>query len=231
MEMNKRSRVTLVLLGLILVGSLLGAGCATLFTDSEDEISFRSNVDPVKIIIDGNFVGETPITIPVDRKLQKYKVKFSKEGYDTQEIELAHKFNSNAWVIIDITASVTTFYTPMGIDALSGALIQYTPKSYQIEMMPTKTGDAGKFHQRIISKQFAASNYDNLRRDLVFGKGEYLGGLQKTFMVPPQHSTPFEELLLQNKSELLKADDGLELWDRINEMMGDHPSLKFYQMG
>jgi len=218
----------LILFGL--TAFLAFSGCATIFSDGEDTITFNSSVDKTKVFLDGIKLGETPLTIPIDRKTANRKLKFSKSGYQTQEMELLHDFNLNFGMILDLTGTALTL-TPMGINALSGNLIKYTPTEYHIEMEPEKFSDHNLFRQRVTSKRFAAHNFTNIQRDLVTGEGEFLEGLKASFQVPPAHQDALEEILKTNTDMLITTNNGLELWNHLNQLVKEDPKLKNYSLG
>ena len=206
------------------------SGCATIFTDGEDEITFNSNVAGTKVYLDGIKLGETPLTIDIDRKTTNRMLKFTKPGYQTQEQELLHDFNLNFGMTLDLTGTALTL-TPMGVNALSGNLIKYTPTEYHIEMEPVKTGDHKLFLQRIASMRFAAHNYPDIQRDMVTGKGEFMDGLKASFHVPVAHTEAFNQVLQSNLNTLITADNGLEFWNQLNQLVKDDPVLAAYHLG
>lgn len=213
-----------------LTAFLAFGGCATIFSDGVDEITFNSNVDKTKVFFDNSLVGETPLTLSVDRQLHRIKVRFSKEGYQSQEMLLAHKLNLNTGMILDLTGTLTTL-TPGAIDALSGNLIKYSPTDYQIEMMPEKSGNLDLFHRRVASKRFAAHNFSDIQRDLVVGEGEYLEALADSFYIQLAHHDAFQGMLQAYLDDLVTAEHGLIFWDRLNQRVKDHPQLKHYHLG
>lgn len=213
-----------------LIALLTLGGCATIFSDGEDEITFNSNVDKTKVYLDGMKLGETPLTISIDRKTANRKLKFTKSGYQTQEMELLHDFNMNFSMLLDITGTALTL-TPMAVDALSGNLIKYTPTEYHIEMEPEKTGDHKLFRQRVASMRFAAYNFADIQRDLVTGEGEFLEGLEASFQIPPTHKRAFEEVLQANIDMLITTDNGLVFWNHLNQLVKEHPVLTTYHLG
>jgi hypothetical protein len=217
-----------ILFGLTLFLAL--GGCATIFTDGEDEITFNSNVDKTSVYLDGIKLGETPLTIDIDRKTANRMLKFTKPGYQTQEQELLHDFNLNFGMILDLTGTALTL-TPMGVNAMSGNLIKYNPTAYHIEMEPVKTGNHKLFLQRIASMRFAAYNFPDIQRDLVSGKGEFLDGLKASFQIPPTHKEAFDEVLQTNLDKLITTDNGLEFWNRVNQLVKDDPGLRNYHLG
>jgi hypothetical protein len=205
-------------------------GCATIFTDGEDEITFNSNVPGTKVYLDGIKLGETPLTIDIDRKTANRMLKFVKEGYQTQEQELLHDFNMNFGMLLDLTGTALTL-TPMGVNALSGNLIKYTPTEYHIEMEPVKTGNHKLFRQRVASMRFAAHNYPDIQRDMVTGEGEFLDGLKASFHVSAAHAAAFDQALQANLDTLITADNGLEFWERLNQLVKNDPILNNYHLG
>jgi len=214
----------------VLTAFLALGGCATIFTDGEDEITFNSNVDKTNVYLDGIKLGQTPLTIDIDRKTANRMLKFTKPGYQTQEQELLHDFNMNFGMVLDLTGTALTL-TPMGINALSGNLIKYTPTEYHIEMEPEKTGDHKLFRQRVASMRFAAHNFSDIQQDLVSGEGEFLEGLKASFQIPQAHHHAFENILQKNTERLVTADNGLELWNQLNRLIKKSPQLKSYHLG
>ena len=213
-----------------LVAILALGGCATILSNGEDTVTFNSNVPKTKVFLDGSKIGETPLTVSIDRRVQNRMLKFTKEGYKTQEMMLAKEFNDSPAMILDVVGTFTTL-TPMAVDALSGNMIIYSPTDYHIEMEPEKTGNHDLFRKRLASKRFAAYNFSNIQRDLVTGEGEYLDNLKASFQIPPAHKEAFAEILLANLDALVNADNGLEFWNRLSQLIKEHPQLKNYYLG
>ncbi|HIE65979.1 MAG: hypothetical protein ABGX83_06010 [Nitrospira sp.] len=211
------------------MGFFLLTGCATIFSDGKDVITFDSNVDKTKVFFDNSLMGETPLTLSVDRKLQKIQLRFSKEGYQSQEMRLAHKFNLNAGVILDITGTATSL-TPGAIDVLSGNLIKYSPTEYHIEMVQNISGDLNLFRNRLASMRYTAHNFLSIRRELLAGNGDFLDSLHASFRIPLRQKEMFDEILQKNLKMLVTSDNGLEFWNRLNQLIKDHPTLKNYEL-
>ncbi len=210
----------------VLIGIGIGlSGCATIFSEGKDTITFNANVNPVRVFVDGSFVGETPLTRDFNRKLGEYHLKFVKQGYETQEFNLAHEFNNNAGMWLDITGTATTL-TPMGVNALSGNLIKFTPNDYQIEMLPEKKADETTIRKRLASRRFAAFNFDTLRAQVAAGKGEHLEALADSFAIHGNHRKDFQNLIREHREELLTSRHGLELWNALDRHIHAHPKLK-----
>ena len=213
-----------------LIALLALGGCATIFSDGEDVVTFNSNAHKTKVFLNGKKIGETPLTISLDRMIQNQTLKFTKEGYQTQEMLLAKTFNDSTAMVLDITGTAT-FLTPMAVDAISGDMIRYSPTDYHIEMIPEKTGDLKLFRQRVTSMRFAAYNFPGIQKDLIIGEGEYLDSLQTSFRVPQVHKEAFEEALQTNLHMLISSDNGLAFWNHLNQLIKNDPILNKYHLG
>lgn len=101
--------------------------CATLFTGTKDTINFNSNPAGATVLIDGLEVGRTPVTVPVKRSMSGKTVILRMNGYADRSFELSQEFN-----VISVLnlASVLGW----GIDAVTGSIMKYDRKDYQIDM-------------------------------------------------------------------------------------------------
>lgn len=102
-----------------LIACLVLNGCASIFTDGEDTVTFNSNVEQTNVFLDGSKIGVTPLTLSLDRQIENRPLKFTKAGYQTQEMMLGKTFNMNFGMLLDLTGTATTL-TPMGVNALTG---------------------------------------------------------------------------------------------------------------
>jgi hypothetical protein len=181
---------------------LLMEGCATIFTGTTDVIKFSSNVDPVRVFIGGRLVGTTPLTADVRREIGKGPiVRFEKEGYETQEFPLEKEFN---WVSVP---DVTSVITSGGIDVLTGAIMEYSPRQYHIEMLTNKQTSINESQHQITFAKFVLLNADWIRVDLANDGGEYSNALAS--LVIAERSTPseFKSWLQSHKDSLVSASD------------------------
>jgi hypothetical protein len=185
---------------------LLTAGCATIFTGTTDTINFSSNVDPVRVYVDGRLIGETPLKASINRQIgQGPRIKFEKKGYGTQEFYLEKQFN---WVsILDITAILTSG----GIDVLSGAVLKYSRNRYHVEMIPDSHTSLIDRQRQIKFAHYVLLNANNIRRDLAKDGGEYSSSLASLAM--PEKSSPsaFESWLLRRQLLISAANPELLL--------------------
>jgi len=118
----------LFVVSLVVSASL--SGCATIFNGTEQEVQFDSEPSKADIMIGGVRRGTTPATLTLTKPgVNDRQITFVKEGYEEKTITLQKKF---------ATASILNVIGPtfvgFGIDALSGALFNYYPTEYTVEM-------------------------------------------------------------------------------------------------
>ena len=110
---------------LIFLSSLILSSCATIFTGTKDRISFNTTPPGAMIYIDGLEQCKTPCSILVKRRLEDTEVEFKLDGYDTRIIKLSKDLNIMS--VFNLGNLIA-----WGIDALSGAVMKYDRKSYDI---------------------------------------------------------------------------------------------------
>lgn len=114
---------------LLTVGALLIlSGCATLFSGTDEDITFNSDPAGATVIVDGVAVGTTPTTVEIDRPgLNDMDVTVQLDGYDTRTFELSKEFN--------MVSILNIFFWPgFIVDALTGALFKYDKTTYTVDM-------------------------------------------------------------------------------------------------
>jgi hypothetical protein len=117
---------------LITTTLLLMTSCATLFTGTKDRINFNSTPSGAIIYIDGVEQCKTPCSMNVKRSIGDTDVEFKLDGYQTRLITLSKEFN-----LVSIINLGNLF--GWGIDALSGAVMKYDRRSYDITLDNAKT--------------------------------------------------------------------------------------------
>ena len=117
---------------LLLVTILLVSSCATIFTGTKDRISFKSHPSGAMIYKDGVELCTTPCSYKIKRSINDTDLEFKLDGYQTRVITLDKQLNIVS--IINLGNLVG-----WGIDALSGAVMKYDRKSYDINLSPNTT--------------------------------------------------------------------------------------------
>jgi hypothetical protein len=103
--------------------------CATILTGTQDSISFASNPEGAKVFHKGVEKCTTPCTTKIPRALGKQMVTFEKEGFNKKEIKLTKTFNAVTLLNILLGGAIG-----VGIDAATGSLTKYSPKTYTVEL-------------------------------------------------------------------------------------------------
>lgn len=110
-----------------LITMFLMTSCATIFTGTKDTIRFDSKPQGAKVYIDGIEICKTPCTSEVKRSLSDKLAEVKLDGYQTRVIKLDREFNVIS--VINLTNLVG-----WGVDALTGSLMKYDKKSYDVKL-------------------------------------------------------------------------------------------------
>ena len=104
-------------------------GSATVISGSTQTVTFNSEPEGAKVLIDGVQKCKTPCSLTLKRN--KYdNVTFKKDGYQTKTVPLESSFNGVALLSIFWDLSTT--------DILTGSAFEYAPNEYFVEMKPKK---------------------------------------------------------------------------------------------
>ena len=107
--------------------SLFMTSCATIFTGTKDRITFNSTPAGATIYKDGVEQCKTPCTLKVKRSLSDTDIEYKLDGYETRLITLDKEFNIVSVINLGNLLG-------WGIDALSGAIMKYDKKVYDITL-------------------------------------------------------------------------------------------------
>jgi len=119
-------RISFALIGIVCLSS-----CATILTGTRDRVNFRSNVEGATVSKDGNTLCKTPCSVKIKRKLNGADIEVSKEGYETKMLSLETSFNAVSVI------NLFSFFG-WGIDLITGAVVRYDPRTYNIELSKMK---------------------------------------------------------------------------------------------
>jgi len=111
----------------------LTSGCASIVKGTTQAIPVSSNPSGADVALDGNKIGQTPISIEVKRKTD-HLITISKPGYNTESIAITRNFGGA--VLGNILAGGLIGW---GVDAVSGAQYNLTPTT--ISMNLYKSGE------------------------------------------------------------------------------------------
>lgn len=116
-------------ISILLLSLFWMTGCATIFTGTKDRIYFTSTPSGATIFKDGVEICTTPCNYPIKRSINDTEVEIKLDGYETRLITLDKELN-----LVSIINFGNLF--GWGIDALSGAVMKYDRKSYDIKLSP-----------------------------------------------------------------------------------------------
>ncbi|GAA5221366.1 hypothetical protein GCM10025777_19960 [Membranihabitans marinus] len=105
--------------------------CATIFTGTSDIIHFDSSPSGAMIYKDGLEVCRTPCSVPMKRSIQDVDIEMKLDGYETRLFRLDREFN-----VVSILN--LGFLVGWAIDAVSGSLMKYDRKAYDLELTPNQ---------------------------------------------------------------------------------------------
>ncbi len=198
-------------LGLLSLTILL-CSCASMFSKSNDEIKFDSEPPGADVYIKGNKVCKTPCSTLVRRQLQGLpEAMFKLKGYKTKHIDLEKTITKAAFFNIGFIS--TTFgATSWGIDAATGDMFEYDPKSYLVEL--DKKKDVSEV--KTPGTTFLAINFAKVREDIGRGGGNYLSTYAEQYSTS-KNIEAFMTSVRNNASDLLSLDSPSLLNQELSE--------------
>ena len=134
----------------IVVLAFVVSGCASINSGTTQQVTIDSDPPGATVIIgakkkkDGKYImvnsvnaGVTPLVVELSRK--DGMVEVSKEGYETQVVDLKKTMNPWVWGDIVLTSLLST-----SIDTSTGAVYQYKPGQYMVPLTPKDSAEASK---------------------------------------------------------------------------------------
>lgn len=146
--------------------SIYFAGCATIAKGTRQLITINCNVKDAIIRLDGFKIGVTPFIGEVKKNGQVLTI--SKEGYKTHRIALSKSLEAAFFGNI-ITGGTIGSIT----DFATGAAYQYSPASYQVDLV-AETASLERFQEQFELRKFAMLNMSNIVIDISNNSGNYL---------------------------------------------------------
>ena len=180
---------------LLFLIAILVTGCATLFSGSNDQVSFTSDPPNIKVYKDTRLIGSTPLTITVKRvgmasgKLKSFK--FVKQGYKSQEFTLSTEFNNVALLNnITVVSWLTDFFT--------GSVTQYSPNEYHVILESELESNAADFAKRNMAQQYILLYFYDLVDNAYNESGIHIDNLIKILKIKNEKRDEFLSLLKSN---------------------------------
>lgn len=155
-----------------------GFGCASIIDGTSQVVSFNSNPNTARVVVNGAEIGTTPLSTQIKRS-NSTVVMFRKDGYADQTVTLQTKLNPWFWgnIIFGGFFGSTT-------DGVSGAVREYAPNSYYVTMQPTvepnRMASSLPNSRTGAVRDFVLVNFDSLRAEALAGRpGEYTRALNR----------------------------------------------------
>lgn len=134
-------------------------GSATIANGSSQSISFNSSPEGASVLVDGQTKCKTPCTVSL--KKNKYSsITFKKDGYTTKTVSLEKSF--------DGVALLNIFWDFSTTDLITGAIYEYSPNNYFVEMKKENWSYNNKLLDKRTEQELRAfifTNYRNLKYD------------------------------------------------------------------
>lgn len=121
-----------LILVLLAFSFMLYSGCATIFSGSNEDITFNSEPQGAKLIINGANHGITPVTIKLKKGVD-YAVEFVKEGFENKSLRVTYGLGVH-WLILDILSGLIGVI----VDASTGNWNEFDMSEYKATMVPIK---------------------------------------------------------------------------------------------
>lgn len=114
--------------------AFLAGGCASIVKGTTQAIPVASSPSGADVRLDGNHVGQTPVSVEVKRK-SDHLMTIEKAGYQPESIAITR--NIGGAVFGNIIAGGLVGW---GVDAISGAQYNLTPATINVSLKPSAGG-------------------------------------------------------------------------------------------
>ena len=159
---------------LLAVSVLVATGCATIVSTKTQLVSFQSSPAGATVLIDGRPIGQTPLSLQLERKNNQALV-IRKEGY--KEFSTTMSTTLNGWFFGNIVLGGLLGSTT---DAATGAMHEYAPNQFLVALEPEGSNAATSKTEKSKAdkiREFVLLSYNPLSADIKAGSGNYLNSL------------------------------------------------------
>jgi len=193
---------------LVIIFTLLAiTGCATLFSSTSQIVRFESNPSNAEVFLNGKSIGFTPLEVDIKKStFDNFPLRFQKEGYKTVQQPLKKGLNNTALFNFTGMSSWAT-------DAISGAMIQFTPDNYYIELTPQSA--SLEQQEQIKGRLFIVANQQGIKEEIAKGKGEHLKSIAAHYGMTDKEEKAYYEALSTTSSSALSINQPLAFLDLV----------------
>ena len=114
-------------LAAIAIATAYISGCATIFSRSNDPITFNSTPEGAVVFMEGQRIGKTPTVVNVKRSLSPPMIEVKADGYYPQRVFLNNTFNTVSLINI-------LFWPGFIVDAATGSMMKASQFNYDVEL-------------------------------------------------------------------------------------------------
>jgi hypothetical protein len=204
------------------LATVVCSGCATLFSGTDQEVTFTSDPPGAQVLLDGVPMGNTPLTVELDRStFRRSYVTLRAQGYESEKFNVKKTLNTTA--LFNCTS--ICFW---GTDAITGAMMEYSPGQYFVELSP-KGERADRDHR--LALQYVLVNHQRVKESLVRRSGEYFHTLAAVFGVRPEDHGAWSDLIGAHAPRLVRFQHPSELFNALRTLLepyGWRPSAPEY---
>jgi hypothetical protein len=116
------------MMGIVVLCAVAGAGCATMFTGSAQQVTVSSQPPGARVFVNGGYSGVTPVSLLL-RTERDYTVTLQREGFRDATAPLVREFNPVA--ALNLFGLVCWV-----VDLATGALWRLTPTTVYATLQP-----------------------------------------------------------------------------------------------
>ena len=104
------------------------AGCATIVKGSTQKVPVASDPPAADVLVDGNLVGATPVTVTLKRK-DDHLITIQKPGFQPRSVAVVKNVGGAVWGNI-----IAGGLIGWGVDAMSGAQYNLVPETISVRL-------------------------------------------------------------------------------------------------
>lgn len=142
----------------LVMACLYLVSCATIFKGNSSKVDFNSDPQGAKILVNGNYMGDTPIRLKLESK-KTYNIEFRKEGYKTKTFNITNHVGAG-WIVLDVLFGLV----PVIVDAATGAWYDLDQKNVNA-ILEKQNGQTSKRPQRETPK--TEKLIETIKKDVV----------------------------------------------------------------
>ncbi len=122
-------KISMLLMGLACFLVILG--CATIVTGDKQTVTIDSSPQGAEVLTNGRSLGQTPLTIPLERKKDGYVLVMKKDGYKDNQMHIESSINK--WILGDLL-----FWVGFIVDFVTDAAWELKPGYVNLKLEPEK---------------------------------------------------------------------------------------------